>query len=134
MPSALGVAIFLSNYAPKSIVKPTGYLVDMLAAVPSIVYGLWGWLALGPSLSGFYKWIGSWGSGFFLFATYSNSPSFETGRNLSTGGIVLAIMILPIIAATRREIFVQPPKGQVESALALGATRWEVVRMPVLPF
>ena len=134
MPIALGVAIFLSNYAPKSIVKPMGYLVDMLAAVPSIVYGLWGWLVLGPFLSGFYKWIESWGSGFFLFATYSNSPSFETGRNLFTGGIVLAIMILPIIAATTREIFVQTPKGQVESALALGATRWEVVRMTVLPF
>ena len=57
MPIALGVAIFLSNYAPKSIVKPMGYLVDMLAAVPSIVYGLWGWLVLGPFLSGFYKWI-----------------------------------------------------------------------------
>src|SRR5699024_10885498 len=54
MPIALGVAIFLSNYAPKSIVKPMGYLVDMLAAVPSIVYGLWGWLVLGPFLSGFY--------------------------------------------------------------------------------
>ena len=134
MPIALGVAIFLSNYAPKSIVKPMGYLVDMLAAVPSIVYGLWGWLVLGPFLSGFYKWIESWGSGFFLFATYSNSPSFETGRNLFTGGIVLSIMILPIIAATTREIFVQTPKGQVESALALGATRWEVVRMTVLPF
>ena len=134
MPVALGIAIFLSNYAPARAVKPLGFLVDMLAAVPSIVYGLWGWQVLGPALSGFYKWIHSWAGGFFLFTTYDNSPSFETGRNIFTGGIVLAVMILPIIAATAREVFVQTPPGQIESALALGATRWEVIRMTVLPF
>ena len=134
MPIALGIAIFLSNYAPKRAVKPLGYLVDMLAAVPSIVYGLWGWQVLGPALTGLYEWIHSWGGGFFLFATYANSPSFATGRNILTGGIVLAVMILPVIAATAREVFVQTPKGHIEAALALGATRWEVVRMTVLPF
>ncbi|APT91963.1 phosphate ABC transporter permease [Corynebacterium phocae] len=134
MPIALFVAIFLSNYAPSNLVKPLGFLVDMLAAVPSIVYGLWGWQVLGPALSGFYTWMESWAGGFFLFHTYDNSPSFATGRNILTGGIVLAIMILPIIAATAREVFVQTPPGQVESALALGATRWEVIRMTVLPF
>ncbi|MGD7001372.1 phosphate ABC transporter permease subunit PstC [Corynebacterium halotolerans] len=134
MPVALGVAIFLSNYAPQRAVKPLGYLVDMLAAVPSIVYGLWGWQVLGPALSGFYEWLNGWAGGFFLFATYSNSPSFDTGRNVFTGGVVLAVMILPVIAATAREVFVQTPKGQVEAALALGATRSEVVRMTVLPF
>ncbi|WIM70539.1 phosphate ABC transporter permease subunit PstC [Corynebacterium suedekumii] len=134
MPIALGIAIFLSNYAPKRAVKPLGYLVDMLAAVPSIVYGLWGWQVLGPALTGLYEWIHSWGGGFFLFATYANSPSFATGRNILTGGIVLAVMILPVIAATAREVFVQTPRGQIEAALALGATRWEVVRMTVLPF
>lgn len=134
MPIALGIAIFLSNYAPKRLVKPMGYLIDMLAAVPSIVYGLWGWLVLGPFLAKFYDWLHSWAGDFFLFATYSNSPSFATGRNMFTGGVVLAVMILPIIAATAREVFVQTPKGHVEAALALGATRWEVVRMTVLPF
>lgn len=134
MPIALGIAIFLSNYAPKRAVKPLGYLVDMLAAVPSIVYGLWGWLVLGPFLANFYEWLNGWAGGFFLFSTYANSPSFATGRNVLTGGIVLAVMILPIIAATAREVFVQTPKGQIEAALALGATRWEVVRMTVLPF
>lgn len=134
MPVALGIAVFLSNYAPKRAVKPLGYLVDMLAAVPSIVYGLWGWQVLGPFLSNFYTWFHSWAGGFFLFATYSNSPSFATGRNILTGGIVLAVMILPVIAATAREVFVQTPRGQIEAALALGATRWEVVRMTVLPF
>ena len=134
MPIALGIAIFLSNYAPKRLVKPLGYMVDMLAAVPSIVYGLWGWQVLGPALSNFYIWLESWGGGFFLFTTYANSPAFATGRNMLTGGVVLAVMILPIIAATAREVFVQTPKGHVEAALALGATRWEVVRMTVLPF
>ena len=134
MPVALAIAIFLSNYAPARLVKPLGFLVDMLAAVPSIVYGLWGWQVLGPALSGFYTWLESWAGGFFLFTHYDNSPAFATGRNLFTGGIVLAVMILPIIAATAREVFVQTPPGQIESALALGATRWEVIRMTVLPF
>lgn len=134
MPIALGVAIFLTNYAPKRLARPLGYLVDMLAAVPSIVYGLWGWQTLGPFLGGFYEWLNSWTGGFFLFQFHENSPSFGTGRNLFTGGIVLAVMILPVIAATAREVFVQTPKGQIEAALALGATRWEVVRMTVLPF
>lgn len=135
MPVALGIAVFLSNYAPKRAVKPLGYLVDMLAAVPSIVYGLWGWQILGPFLTRFYEWLTGWASGFFLFAYDAGlSPSLATGRNIFTGGIVLAVMILPVIASTAREVFVQTPKGQVEAALALGATRWEVVRMTVLPF
>lgn len=134
MPIALGIAIFLSNYAPKQLVRPLATLVDMLAAVPSIVYGLWGAQVLGPKLSGFYEWLHSWAGDFVLFKQYINSPSFATGGNMLTGGIVLAIMILPIIAATAREIFVQTPPGQIESALALGATRWEVIRMTVLPF
>ncbi|OEY24365.1 phosphate ABC transporter permease subunit PstC [Corynebacterium sp. Marseille-P4321] len=134
MPVALGVALFLSNYAPKNLVRPLATIVDMLAAVPSIVYGLWGAQVLGPLLGKFYSWVNSWGGDFFMFATYQNSPPFATGRNMMTGGIVLAIMILPIIAATAREIFVQTPPGQIESALALGATRWEVIRMTVIPF
>ena len=134
MPIALGVALFLSNYCPPNLVRPLGTLVDMLAAVPSIVYGLWGAQVLGPLLGDFYSWVNGWGGDFFLFASYQNSPPFSTARNMMTGGIVLAIMILPIIAATAREIFVQTPPGQIESALALGATRWEVIRMTVIPF
>ncbi|MCQ4619451.1 phosphate ABC transporter permease subunit PstC [Corynebacterium sp. CCUG 71335] len=135
MPIALGIAIFLSNYAPKQLVRPLATLVDMLAAVPSIVYGLWGAQVLGPALSGFYEWIhGTFLGNTFLFTADGNSPAFATSRNILTGGIVLAIMILPVIAATAREVFVQTPPGQIESALALGATRWEVIRMTVLPF
>lgn len=134
MPVALGIALFLSSYAPKRLVRPLGTLVDMLAAVPSIVYGLWGAQIIGPALGKFYEWINSWGNGFFLFAHYQNSPSFATGRNILTGGIVLAVMILPVIAATAREVFIQTPPSQIEAALALGATRWEVIRMTVIPF
>lgn len=135
MPIALGVAVFLSNYCPKQLIKPLGFLVDLLAAVPSIVFGIWGIQVLGPALGPFFEWLSGWAGGFFLFnVDPSSSPSFSTSRNIFTGGVVLAIMILPVIAATAREVFVQTPKGQVEAALALGATRWEVVRMTVLPF
>ncbi|ALA67988.1 phosphate ABC transporter permease subunit PstC [Corynebacterium lactis] len=134
MPVALGIAIFLTAYAPKSMVKPLGYLVDLLAAVPSIVYGLWGFMALGPALSGLYKILADVLGFIPLFAIYPNSPAFETGRNLFTGGVVLAIMILPVIAATTREVFVQTPRGHIEASLALGATRWEMVKLAILPF
>ena len=135
MPVALGIAIFLSNYCPKRAVRPLGFIVDLLAAVPSIVFGIWGMQVLGPALGGFYEWLVGWGGGFILFDwQQGSSPAFSTGRNIFTGGVVLAIMILPIIAATTREVFVQTPRGHIEAALALGATRWEVVRMTVLPF
>lgn len=134
MPVALGIAIFLTSYAPKSLVKPLGYLVDLLAAVPSIVYGLWGFMALGPALAGFYNALAENLSFIPLFATYANSPAFATGRNLFTGGVVLAIMILPVIAATTREVFVQTPRGHIEAAQALGASRWETVKLAILPF
>ena len=134
MPVALGIAIFLSTYCPPKLVKPLSFIVDLLAAVPSIVFGLWGAQVLGPTLGPFYGWINSWAGDFFLFQTYANSPAFATSRNIMTGGIVLAVMILPVIAATAREVFIQTPKGHIESALALGATRWEVVRLAVLPF
>ncbi|MBV7295848.1 phosphate ABC transporter permease subunit PstC [Corynebacterium sp. TAE3-ERU12] len=134
MPVALGIAIFLTSYAPKKLVKPLSFLVDLLAAVPSIVYGIWGFMAVGPFLSDVYRFLGENLGFIFLFHHYANSPAYDTGRNLFTGGIVLAIMILPVIAATTREVFVQTPKGHIEAAQALGATRWEVTKMAVLPF
>ncbi|KAB3519790.1 phosphate ABC transporter permease subunit PstC [Corynebacterium sp. zg254] len=135
MPVALGVAIFLSNYCPKPLMKPLGFMVDLLAAVPSIVFGIWGSQVLGPAMGPFYEWLSGWAGGFILFNfDQGTSPATSTSRNIFTGGVVLAIMILPVIAATTREVFMQTPKGHVEAALALGATRWEVVRMTVLPF
>lgn len=135
MPVALGIAIFLTQYSPAKISRPLAYTIDLLAAVPSIVFGIWGMQVLGPSLGGIFEWVHGWAGSFFLFQwDQQSSPAFSTSRNVFTGGVVLAIMILPIIAATTREVFVQTPRGHIEAALALGATRWEVVRMTVLPF
>lgn len=134
MPVGLGIAIFLAAYSPARLARPLGAAVDMLAAVPSIVYGLWGWQVLGPALGRWYEQLAQLGALLPFFRAYPNSPSFDTGRNILTGAIVLSIMILPVIAATTREVFVQTPKGHIEAALALGATRWEVVRLSILPF
>ncbi|NIL75188.1 MULTISPECIES: phosphate ABC transporter permease subunit PstC [Rhodococcus] len=132
MPVALGIAIYLTHYAPKRVAGPLGYVIDLLAAVPSIVFGLWGLYVLAPAISPFAEWLNENLSWFPLFAT--GSVSIAGGGTIFTGGIVLAVMILPIIAAVTREVFVQTPRGQIEAALALGATRWEVVRTTVIPF
>jgi phosphate transport system permease protein len=132
MPVALGIAIFLTSYCPARIKKPLAYVIDLLAAVPSIVYGLWGMLVLAPFLRPVAQWLNSALGWFPLFAT--GSGSIIGGGTIFTAGIVLAVMILPTIAAVSREVFVQTPVAHIEAALALGATRWEVVRTTVLPF
>lgn len=134
MPVALGISVFLTEYAPKRLVGPITYTVDLLAAVPSIVYGLWGILVLGPALVPVNEWlVGNLG---FLpfFKEPSQVANMSTGGTLLTGGIVLAVMILPIITAVTREVFTQTPVGHREAALALGATKYEVVKVAVLPF
>ncbi|OAN42215.1 phosphate ABC transporter permease subunit PstC [Mycolicibacterium iranicum] len=132
MPIALGIAIYLTNYAPKRVSGPLAYMVDLLAAVPSIIYGVWGLYVLAPAIKPIAVWLNENLSGVFLFAT--GNASVAGGGTIFTAGIVLAVMILPIITAVTREVFVQTPRGQIEAALALGATRWEVVRTTVLPF
>ncbi|MDA2889493.1 phosphate ABC transporter permease subunit PstC [Mycolicibacterium sp. BiH015] len=132
MPIALGIAIYLTNYAPKRVSGPLAYMVDLLAAVPSIIYGVWGLYVLAPAIKPAAVWLNENLSWVFLFAT--GNASVAGGGTIFTAGIVLAVMILPIITAVTREVFVQTPRGQIEAALALGATRWEVVRTTVLPF
>ncbi|MCW2562847.1 MAG: phosphate transporter rane protein 1, PhoT family, partial [Mycobacterium sp.] len=132
MPVALGIAIFLTQYSPRRLSGPLGYMVDLLAAVPSIVYGVWGIYVLAPVLKPFAMWLNKDLGWIFLFKT--GNASVAGGGTIFTAGIVLAVMILPIITAVTREVFVQTPRGQIEAALALGATRWEVVRTTVLPF
>ena len=132
MPVALGIAIFLTQYAPRRIGGPLGYTVDLLAAVPSIIYGVWGLYVLAPVIKPFALWLNSHLGWLFLFKT--GNASVAGGGTIFTAGIVLAVMILPIITAVAREVFAQTPKGQIEAALALGATRWEVVKTTVLPF
>lgn len=132
MPVALGIAIFLTQYSPRRLAAPLAYMVDLLAAVPSIIYGVWGLYVLAPRLRPVATWLNEHLGGFFLFAT--GNASVSGGGTIFTGGIVVAVMILPIITAVTREVFVQTPQGHIEAALALGATRWEVVKTAVLPF
>ncbi|MGK5498834.1 phosphate ABC transporter permease subunit PstC [Streptomyces sp. URMC 125] len=129
VPVAVGIALFISHYAPRRLATPLAYVVDLLAAVPSIVYGLWGALFLVPHLTGLYKWLDDYLGWTGVFAYDDGAP-----RSLFTVGILLAIMILPIVTNVSREVFKQSPKMQEEAALALGATRWEVIKMAVLPF
>jgi phosphate transport system permease protein len=129
-PLAVAVALFITHYAPRRLAQGLGYLVDLLAAVPSIVYGLWGILVLAPASVGLATWLNE-NLGFIpLFA----GPVSSTGRTMLVAGLVLAVMILPIITAVSREVFLQTPKLHEEAALALGATRWEMIRMAVIPF
>ncbi|WP_019549743.1 phosphate ABC transporter permease subunit PstC [Streptomyces sulphureus] len=129
VPVAVGIALFISHYAPRRVAAALGYVVDLLAAVPSIVYGLWGALFLVPHLSGLYEWFEQFLGWTGVFGYAGGAP-----RSLFTVGILLAIMILPIVTNVSREVFRQAPAAHQEAALALGATRWEVIRMSVLPF
>nr|WP_245679224.1 phosphate ABC transporter permease subunit PstC [Actinomadura hibisca] len=128
-PVAIGIALFISFYAPRRLASGLGYVVDLLAAVPSIIYGLWGLLVLAPHMEGISKALNTALGWIPLFG--GDSP----GKNsIFTAGVVLAIMILPIISSISREVFVQVPRANVEAALALGATRWEMIRLSVLPY
>jgi phosphate transport system permease protein len=129
-PLALGVALVISHYAPRRLATPLGYVVDLLAAIPSVVYGLWGLAFLGPRLFPVYDWLAD-NLGFIPFF---KGPASASGRTILTAAIVLAIMILPIITAITREIFAQTPRLHQEAALALGATRWEMLRLAVFPY
>lgn len=132
MPVALGIAIFLTQYSPKRLARPLAYVIDLLAAVPSIVYGLWGMLIFAPAIRPLAVWLNENLSWIPLFAT--GSGSVRGGGTIFTAGIVLAVMILPIITAVTREVFTQTPTAHIEAALALGATKWEVVKTTVIPF
>ncbi len=130
VPVAIGIALFISHFAPRKLAQGLGYIIDLLAAVPSVVFGLWGITVLAPLVQPFYVTLVDWFGWFPLF----EGPVSGTGRTILTVAVVLAVMILPIITAICREIFLQTPLLHQEAALALGATRWEMIRMAVLPF
>ncbi|WP_224388641.1 phosphate ABC transporter permease subunit PstC [Pseudonocardia sp. ICBG1293] len=129
-PLAVAVALFISHYAPRRLAQGLSYIVDLLAAVPSIVFGLWGFYTLAPLSVGLSTWLNTYLGWIPLFA----GPVSTTGRTMLVVGLVLAVMILPIITAVAREVFLQAPKLHEEAALALGAPRWEMIRLAVLPF
>jgi phosphate transport system permease protein len=129
VPLALGVAIFLTEFAPPWLRRPIGFLVELLAAVPSVVYGLWGVFVLIPLLRNVAVPP--------LRAALGWSPFFKGvfyGNSMLAGGVILAIMIVPYIAAVSREVLQAVPTTQREAALGLGATRWEAVWSAVLPY
>ncbi|WP_084039245.1 phosphate ABC transporter permease subunit PstC [Demequina sp. NBRC 110053] len=132
-PVSIGIALFISHYAPRKLAQGLGYLIDLLAAVPSVVYGLWGVAVLVPVLTPFYQVLADYLGFIPLFAPPESGEIF-TGRVAMSAGIVLAIMIIPIITAVSREVFLQTPTLHEEAALAMGATRWEMIKMAVFPF
>ena len=128
VPVSVGIALFITQYAPKRLAKPVAYVIDLLAAIPSIIYGVWGYTVLAPHLEGVQRALYRLG-GFPLFKDQGVIKG-----SLFDGGIVLAVMILPIITAIARDVFERTPRANKEAALALGATRWEMIRMTVLPY
>jgi phosphate transport system permease protein len=130
VPLAVAVALFITHIAPPRIALTLGYLVDLLAAIPSIIYGLWGIFVLGPASVPVMKWLEEK----LGFIPFFEGPASVTGRTMFVAGLVLAVMILPIVSAVAREVFAQAPRKLQEGAQALGATRWEMIRMTVLPF
>ncbi len=132
VPVAVGIAVFLTHYAPKRLSRPVAAMVDLLAAVPSIIFGLWGIFVLAPKLEPFAEILNRNLGWLFLFK--DGNVSLVGGGTIFTAAVVLSVMILPIVTSVSREVFRQTPHSQMEAAQALGATKWEVVRMTVLPF
>ena len=130
-PLALGVAIFLSEFSPRWLRQPVSFLVDLLAAIPSVVYGLWGIFVLLPVLRDrvmpfLATTLGLGRTPFF------SGPAY--GYSMLAGAVILAIMILPYISAVSREVLMAVPRSQREAALAMGATKWEMIRDAVIPY
>ena len=132
VPVSIGIALFTTEVAPRWLRKPVTYLVDLLAAVPSVVFGLWGLLVLAPALPGFYQgWHDLFSGVPVLGSLFDGAPIAQ--RSFMTAGIVLAVMVTPIITSVARETFATVPQSQKDAAHALGATRWEMIRAAVLP-
>jgi phosphate transport system permease protein len=130
VPVAIGSALFLTEVVPVRVGRALGYLVDLLAAIPSVVYGLWGLLVLVPNLIPVERFLDRW----LAFIPIFDNRTGLFGKSIFAGAVVLAIMVVPIVAALSREIFNQVPRANREAAQALGATRWETMRLAVLPF
>jgi phosphate transport system permease protein len=130
-PLAVAVALYISHYAPRRLAQTLGYIIDLLAAIPSVVFGIWGITVLAPLLTdNIYPWLNA---NLDVVPFFSGTVS-TSGRSMLTAGLVLAVMILPIVTAISREVFLQTPRLHEEASLALGATRWEMIRQAVIPY
>jgi phosphate ABC transporter permease protein PstC len=128
VPVAVATALYVTELAPARVRQPLTVLVELLAAVPSVVYGLWGFFFLIPKLQPAERWFADT----FSFIPFVGGT--VTGPNYFVAGLILAIMILPIVSAISREVMSTVPREHKEAALALGATRWEMIRMAVIPY
>ena len=127
---SVGIALFISQYAPKGLATALSMIVDLLAAIPSVIYGLWGGIVLVPAIYPFWNWVAKYLGWIPLF----KGPAANPARTVATVAVVLAVMILPIITSMARYVYLQTPRLQQEAALALGATKWEMIKLAVLPF
>ncbi|MCL2780862.1 MAG: phosphate ABC transporter permease subunit PstC [Actinomycetia bacterium] len=128
VPVAIGIALFMTQYAPALLRRPVAYVVDLLAAIPSIIYGIWGIYVLAPRLEPVQRVLHH-----LDFLPLFRDEGVAAGT-IFDAGVVLAIMILPIVTAIGRDVFERTPRENIEAAWALGATRWEMIRLAVLPF
>ncbi len=133
VPVSIGIALFVTQVAPRWLRRPIVYVTDLLAVVPSVVFGLWGVLVFSGAIKGFYGWLHDTFGGIPLVGEVFGPPS-ASGRAFLTAGIILAIMIIPIVTSLAREVIDTVPTADREGALALGATRWEMIRGAVLPY
>jgi phosphate transport system permease protein len=130
VPLGVAVALFITEYAPRWLSRPAATLVDLLAAVPSIIYGLWGLQVFGPHMEAAQSFLTKLFGWFPLF----NDDGIGAASTILTVALVLSVMVLPIVTALSREVFSQTPISHTDAALALGATRWEMIQTAVLPF
>jgi phosphate transport system permease protein len=132
VPVSLGIALFVNEVAPRRIAKPIIYVIDLLAAIPSVVYGLWAIAVLLSPLSDLFKTLNDWFGGVPILGDIFGDPS-ATGRSFLTAGLIVAIMITPIITSISREVFATTPTALKEAAYGMGATKWEMIRSSVFP-
>jgi len=130
VPVGIGIALFIAQYADRRLASTLGFITDLLAAVPSIIFGMWGLTFLTPHMEGLGKWLNDYLGFIPIFRNDLNQYS----KSILIAGVVLAIMILPTISALSREVLSQVPPATIEASLALGATRWEMVRQAMFPF
>jgi phosphate transport system permease protein len=132
VPVSVGIALFTNEIAPRRLRQPMVYVIDLLAAIPSVVFGLWMLRAIAPDLAGVFGSISDATSGIPILKDIFADPS-ATGLSYATAGIIVAVMITPIVTAISREVMATTPIVQKEAALALGATRWEMIRGSIFP-
>ena len=130
VPISIGIALFVTQVAPDRLRRPIVYMLDLLAVIPSVVFGMWGVLVLSRHILGLYKWLHRTFHSWPVLGSFFGKPQ---ARSFLTAGIILAIMITPIITSLAREVFETTPASEKEAALALGATKWEMIRGSVLP-